>query len=212
MNRDFTQFQSTVLDEYNKGLFTHVITHKSVRSRLARLEKGPAIGGHFGGIAGLDRLKGEAIGVFGTPYRSWMDIVMIAHALGRTVTLDDIRYDWYEIIQEEFCFRAYLCSPKKEIQDIEVGLIQGELSQAVGRSRILHHEVDVHLYSLFPVPGALLNTEVSGAEGTEHLADEDSPDDAMVGAEGDDALNLDDEIDRDMAVVEEEEAVLTGVA
>lgn len=160
INHNVEDIMTKLRQEYSRGRFTEVISHKALAEQLVGQQGMPVIAGHFHAVAGTDKLKGKQIGVLGTPFRRCTDVLLIATALGIPCNMADIRHDWYEINQTEFTFRAYLCSPKKELQEVELALIQGELEQAAGRARTLHHPVDVHVYSGFPVPGAVLESEV----------------------------------------------------
>lgn len=124
-----------------------VITHKQSRALFENVIE------TFGGLAGIDKYKGQDIAVVGTPHINDIAYRLIATALHIRVGNDeDIAYVPVERNGMEFKFMTYVRNP--DLQTLQLDLIEAELVQAVGRARVLRYDCEVLLFSNYPVPGA----------------------------------------------------------
>jgi hypothetical protein len=110
----------------------------------------PVQGMHFGNCAGYDSLNGQDIAVVGTPHLSNIVYVLYAKALGFKIKPNDMlmRYQMIEYSGFKFKFMTY---DNLALRNIQLGLIESDLIQAVGRARTLRTNATVHLYSTLPL-------------------------------------------------------------
>jgi hypothetical protein len=107
---------------------------------------------HFGNTEGSNALEGEDILVIGTPYHAEFLYKLVAFTLGldfdedaemkpQLVTRNGYRF-WFNTYEDE------------ALRAVQFWMLESELEQAVGRSRLLRHDCDVHLFSNFPLSQA----------------------------------------------------------
>ena len=107
-------------------------------------------GMHFGNCAGYDTLNGQDIAVVGTPHFNNVIYVMYAKALGLKVKPNDMIMSYQMIQYGGFKFK-FMTYDNLELRNIQLGLIESELIQAIGRARTLRTDATVHLYSTLPL-------------------------------------------------------------
>ncbi len=104
---------------------------------------------HFHNVLGYDLLNGSDIAVVGTPHYNNVVYALIAFAVGLDPNLEkEMKVRLIEYGDFRFCFMTY---KSKEMQQIQLGLIESELIQAMGRARPLRNDCVVELYSNLPL-------------------------------------------------------------
>jgi len=139
------------LNHYGKRISDEVgnkptITFKS----MSNLFQNPVDGIWFGNCAGYDKLRGQDIAVVGTPHVNEFLYLLTAKAIGIDVKTSDnsMSYQKIEYIGFRFMFNCY---DNEELREIQLSIIEAELTQAVGRARTLRTNATVDLYSSFPL-------------------------------------------------------------
>lgn len=123
------------------------ITFKDFRHKF----KNPA-DSYFGNCAGYDSLNGNSINVVGTPYPSPNQVFIIAAAMGLDyLTADHVNTTTLVINRNGYRFKLNTFEDPN-LQAIQCALIESNLIQAIGRSRILRNDCTVYLYSGYPIP------------------------------------------------------------
>lgn len=105
---------------------------------------------YFGNCSGYDSLAGKDLVVVGTPHRNNVEYLLLAVALGINFKTTDTTMGFKEITYNGFKF-MFNCYDNEELREIQLGLIEADLIQAVGRARTLRTEAVVELYSNFPL-------------------------------------------------------------
>ena len=105
---------------------------------------------YFGNCSGYDTLAGENLVVVGTPHRNNVEYILLAKALGIDFKTSNTTMGFKEIEHNSFRF-TFNCYDQPELREIQLGLIESDLIQAVGRARTLRTEATVELYSNFPL-------------------------------------------------------------
>lgn len=123
-----------------------VITFKSFSNHFINATKDI----YFGNCSGYDSLAGKDIVVVGTPHRNNVEYLLLAVALGINFKTTDTIMGFKEITYNGFKF-MFNCYDNEELREIQLGLIEADLIQAVGRARTLRTEAKVELYSNFPL-------------------------------------------------------------
>lgn len=123
-----------------------VITFKSFTNQFLNASKEM----YFGNCSGYDTLAGEDLVVVGTPHRNNVEYLLLAKVLGTNFKTSDTTMGFKEIEYNGFRF-MFNCYDNAELREIQLGLIQSDLIQAVGRARTLRTEATVELYSNFPL-------------------------------------------------------------
>jgi len=123
-----------------------VITFKSFTNQFSNASKEM----YFGNCSGYDTFAGESLVVVGTPHRNNIEYILLAKALGINFKTSDTTMGFKEIDYNGFRF-MFNCFDNTELRDIQLGLIESDLIQAVGRARTLRTEATVELYSNFPL-------------------------------------------------------------
>lgn len=110
---------------------------------------------HFGACSGLDSYKGQDLIVAGTPHTDERVYRLLAAIIaGKVEEHEKISYINAKRNGFEFYFNTYEeCSLLREIQFY---FIESELVQAIGRARVLRTDATVHVFSNYPVRGAVL--------------------------------------------------------
>lgn len=123
-----------------------VITFKSFTDQFSNASKEI----YFGNCSGYDTLAGENLVVVGTPHRNNVEYLLLAKALGIDFNTSNTTMGFKEIKHNGFRF-TFNCYDHPELREIQLGLIESDLIQAVGRARTLRTESTVELYSNFPL-------------------------------------------------------------
>lgn len=108
---------------------------------------------HFGGVEGLDHLKGNDLCVIGTPNVN--DVVYQLYGMKIGIPDTEFRTDMKKlrIQHNEYDFSLYTYE-NEIMQAIQIWFIESLLEQAVGRARLLRCDCNVKVYSGFPVAQA----------------------------------------------------------
>ncbi len=131
-----------ILDEIG---YVPAIVHKNMKEFFFHYES-PM---HFGNVLGYNEYNGWDIAVIGTPHQNEIVYRLMAHAVGVDPNLEkEIMMRQVEYGNFRFSFRTFA---NKEMQEIQLGLIESELLQAVGRARTLRNDCVVELYSNLPL-------------------------------------------------------------
>lgn len=123
-----------------------VITFKSFTNQFMNANKEI----YFGNCSGYDSLSGKNLVVVGTPHRNNVEYLLLAVALGINFKTTDTSMEFKEIVYNGFKF-MFKCYDNEELREIQLGLIESDLIQAVGRARTLRTEAVVELYTNFPL-------------------------------------------------------------
>lgn len=123
-----------------------VITFKSFTDQFSNASKEI----YFGNCSGYDTLAGENLVVVGTPHRNNVEYLLLAKALGIDFKTSNTTMGFKEIEHNGFRF-TFNCYDHPELREIQLGLIESDLIQAVGRARTLRTDATVELYSNFPI-------------------------------------------------------------
>lgn len=105
---------------------------------------------YFGNCSGYDILAGEDLVVVGTPHRNNVEYLLLAKVLGINIKTSDTTMSYKKIEYNGFRF-MFNCYDHMEIREIQLGLIESDLIQAVGRARTLRTNAKVEVYSNFPL-------------------------------------------------------------
>jgi hypothetical protein len=110
---------------------------------------------HYGNVLGYNELSGNNLAVVGTPHLNEVVYRLIAFAVGINPNLElDLAMRHIEYGDFRFCFRTF---NSKQLQQIQLGLIESELIQAVGRARPLRNDCVVDVFSNLPLPFSIFN-------------------------------------------------------
>lgn len=111
----------------------------------------------FGALEGLDECGGRDIAIYGTPHLPPSAYHAYGHVLGM-VSNDEKKHDYKHRLIERNGFEFYVgcISQNPELVELQLSLIEAELTQAVGRARLVNHANRVHLFSNFPLEGGKL--------------------------------------------------------
>lgn len=112
--------------------------------------KNPVDEMHFFNTSGYDSLKGKDIAVVGTPHKPLSKYKMIAKVLDLDVDEDGLKTAYRTVRYNGFEFKFYTFKDK-QLQQMHLQDIEGELLQAVGRARALREDCTVEVYSNFPL-------------------------------------------------------------
>lgn len=105
---------------------------------------------YFGNCSGYNSMAGKNMVVVGTPHRNNIEPMLIAKAIGIDVKTIDNAVTYQKIEFNGFRF-MFNCFENEELREIQLGLIQSDLNQAVGRARTLRTKAKVEVYSNFPL-------------------------------------------------------------
>lgn len=110
----------------------------------------------FGATAGIDAYSGKDIVVVGTPHANPITYLLFANALGKTPRMNDSKtsMEYQTIKRNGFSFWFQTYSDDDILREIQMYIVESELNQAIGRSRILRKDCTVTLLSNLPVVGA----------------------------------------------------------
>lgn len=151
-----------LLQQYANDGFS-IITFKTFLEKYENdkemAEAATAIKATFGATAGLDFLKGENLAIIGTPYLLPYSYMLTAAALNvKLHAKPNAKKMEYKTIQRNnYTFRCMVFTIDPDLVEIQLAMIESELVQSVGRARSLRvSDVNLHLYSTFPIKGAQL--------------------------------------------------------
>jgi hypothetical protein len=105
---------------------------------------------YFGNCSGYDTLAGKNLVVVGTPHRNNVEYLLLAKVLGIDFKTSDTTMGYKEIEYNGFRF-VFNCYDHPELREIQLGLIESDLIQAIGRARTLRTDATVEVYSNFPL-------------------------------------------------------------
>jgi hypothetical protein len=105
---------------------------------------------HFGNCSGYDELKGKDIVVLGTPHYNPIQYLLFASAMGIDVNSIQTEMREQRVEWNGFRFR-FMTYDDPRLQKIQLGLIESELVQAVGRARTLRTNAKVEVFSNLPL-------------------------------------------------------------
>lgn len=105
---------------------------------------------HFGNCMGYDFLKGQNIAVVGTPHKNEKLYLFTAFAMGIDLNQLDLKIKDLKITWKGFSFR-FSTYEDQRLRNIQLGAIESELVQAIGRSRSLRTDATVLVYSNLPL-------------------------------------------------------------
>ncbi len=105
---------------------------------------------HFGNCEGYDDLKGQDLVVLGTPHKNENQYLLYARAIGIDVNALDTGMAEQKIDWKGFRFQ-FMCYNNEQLRDIQLGLIEADLIQAVGRARTLRTDATVMVLSNLPL-------------------------------------------------------------
>jgi hypothetical protein len=144
----------TGLDKYANAISSQikeinhdaVITFKNYKRKFDKSDKLV----HFGNCSGYDHLKGKDIVVVGTPHQDNTQYFLLGKLLGLRWSDTDAKMEMRKVEHEgmEFKFNTF---NHEGLRAIHLGLIEGELLQAVGRARTVRTVAKVHVFSNFPL-------------------------------------------------------------
>jgi hypothetical protein len=107
---------------------------------------------HYGAQYGLNQFQGKNTGVYGVPHKTDDVYKLLARAVGFEAT-GSMRYQTIDRNGYEFEVWTY---DNLDLRELQLCMIEGEYLQAVGRARLVSNDCDVHVFSNYPVPKALL--------------------------------------------------------
>ena len=108
----------------------------------------------YGNVAGTNDYEGRSIIVAGTPHYPDFVYKSFAYSLGLEFDVNGrTRYQEVEYNGYKFWFTTY---DDKVLRNIQFWLIESELEQAIGRSRLIWNDCIVYLFSDFPLKQARL--------------------------------------------------------
>ena len=105
---------------------------------------------HFGGVEGLDTLKGKNLYIIGTPNVN--NVVYQLYGMRIGIPENEIKADMKKLRVQHNGYDFSLYTYENSVmQTIQMWFIESLLEQAVGRARLLRFDCDVEVYSGFPV-------------------------------------------------------------
>jgi hypothetical protein len=131
--------------------FIPVITFKKKKGKFSHVDHKM----HFGNVMGYDAFNGNDIAVVGTPHLNDVVYRLFAFAVGIDPNGEaELKTRQVEYGDFRFCFKTFA---SKDMQQIQLSLIESELIQAIGRARPLRNDCVVELYSNLPIVYSQLN-------------------------------------------------------
>ena len=137
----------------------NMITFKSYKEKFEK--EGFNVVCNYGKCQGLNTYEGQDLIVAGTPNMDERVYLLLAATILKDVAL--FKNQDYMNVQRngfEFYFNSYEKHDNSVesnlLREIQFMYIENDLIQAVGRSRLLNHDCTVHLYSNFPLIGAII--------------------------------------------------------
>lgn len=123
-----------------------VITFQKLKGLFSKHDKHT----HFGNCSGYDHLKGKNIAIVGTPHHNNALYFLLGKVLGLEWKEKDGNMKMQKVQHQgmEFKFHTF---PHEGLRALHMGLVEGELLQAVGRARTVRTDAKVHLFSNLPL-------------------------------------------------------------
>jgi hypothetical protein len=105
---------------------------------------------HYGNCEGYDFLNGVDLAVVGTSHKNELHYLFTAYALridlaSVNLELQDLKIDWKGF---RFRFTTY---EDERLRNIQLGAIEADLVQAIGRARSLRTDAEVLVFSNLPL-------------------------------------------------------------
>jgi hypothetical protein len=119
-----------------------VITHSTYSLQLNDNQKSM----YFYNTEGYDQYNGKDIVVIGTPHLPPISYFLLAHAIGHNISYSDMGIKKQMVTYKNLRF-PFSTFDNVELQKLQMGLIESELVQAVGRARAVSNNVEVLVYS-----------------------------------------------------------------
>jgi hypothetical protein len=156
MGKEFAPAVEGFVEEYQlDGIITHkdFVTMGDSKAALKGSKGQVHVVSTFGATEGFNGAAGKRIGVVGTPHWPEHALKLLAHAVG--VPIDGVQFDFdcRTVRRHEFEVSLWCVSDDEFFQALEFAVVERELVQAVGRSRILEHDCEVHLWSNYVLSG-----------------------------------------------------------
>lgn len=108
---------------------------------------------HFGNAEGIDKYKGQSIGVIGTPHPSPVQMTGLFFLINGKNPVEPLNWKQQRVTygEWEFTLNTYSNVEDKAVISIHLYYIYAELTQAVGRARLLRKPGEVSVFSNFPL-------------------------------------------------------------
>jgi len=110
---------------------------------------------HFGNTEGSNILEGEDIVVIGTPYHAEFLYKLFGSMITEKFDRDSEMKSKRLCSHNGYSFR-FTTFDDEVLRKIHFWMIESDIEQAIGRSRLLWHKCIVHLFSSFPVSQAVM--------------------------------------------------------
>ena len=163
MGKDFVPRVEEIVDKFGMD---GVITHKEYASETdsKRVVKGTdgkvPVFSTFGATEGFNDAAGKNLAVIGTPHLPEYAVKLLGHAVGVNMNRISFEFAPRSVCRHEFEVSLHCLSADEFVQALEFALVERELTQAVGRARLLNNDVVVRLFSNFAVSGGELFRDV----------------------------------------------------
>ncbi len=132
----------------NHPVITFMSESKELNKKYSKIHGDLNI--YYGNTRGYNELKGKDLFVIGTPHINPIVYYFHAEYMGIDTNIISKKMD-YQTIQwkgMQFKFQTF---NNPELRNIQLNLIEGELTQAVGRARTIRTEAEVNVFSNFPL-------------------------------------------------------------
>lgn len=142
-----------VLQKLADNLKMPIITYKNYKSDLGDC----ASHMHFGNTEGLNMHKGQDIAVIGTPNRPFPVYLLMSALFG--LAEEGKEYSDAPVTKTRFINgieSKFTAVSDDNILTVQNYMVLSDLIQALGRARIIDHNVVVHLFTNWPVPNAVI--------------------------------------------------------
>lgn len=107
---------------------------------------------YFGKCQGIDSYTGRPLIVIGTPHLTPSSYLLLAQALGVTISNRDLEMGLFPVEKDGLFFRFFTFK-HPDLRRIQFYFIETELRQAIGRARLQRNkDADVLLLSNYPLP------------------------------------------------------------
>jgi hypothetical protein len=134
--------RSNLNDLKQKHMGKPVITHSTYSLQLNDNQKSM----YFYNTEGYDQYNGKDIVVLGTPHLPPISYFLLAFAIGYNVSYSEMVIKKQMVTYKNLRF-PFSTFDNIELQKLQIGLIESELVQAVGRARVVSNNVEVLVYS-----------------------------------------------------------------
>lgn len=112
---------------------------------------------YFGKNKGYNELDGYDIAVVGTPHFNEIIYRLVSFSVGVNPNEEDeLKYRIVEYGNYRFPFRTFI---NKDMQIIQLSIIEADIIQSIGRARPLRNECFIELFSNLPISQAEINYE-----------------------------------------------------